>query len=213
MMRQKSAHQPCFLFSRCKNLTFFNYICDEKSNNMNKDTTVEGLFGRAARNGLVLSAVILVLVLSTGLSVRVPVLGLLVWAGSLGVPVLLWRMLSRSSAQSGVTGVAELWAEGIASFFLGSLVPAAVAYVLLRFAFPDFLSGYFAEALRTLDSAGEAYRGMGESVRRLAENGLPGAADVTANIIMFNIVAGTVLSLIVALFVRARGGVATSKRG
>ena len=91
---------------------------------------------RAAENGLVISGCICLLLLFCGLATVQPVACLLLWAGTLAMPVVIYRLLARSYRQGRCTfGFAEIWAEGIASFFLGSLVPAAVAYLLLRFAF------------------------------------------------------------------------------
>ena len=162
---------------------------------------------RAAENGLIVSGCICLLLILCGLASTVPAAGLLLWAGSLSMPVVIYKILKRSylSTCCSLT-FAEVWAEGIASFFLGSMIPAVVAYVLLKFAFPDFVA-------HQLDYAVESFKAMGtpqgdqwaatmEHIR--AHSPMPTAADIAANIISFNIVAGTVLSLLVTPLVKLR---------
>ena len=96
---------------------------------------------RAAENGLILSGCICALLLFCGLASVFAPASLLLWAGSLAMPVVIYKILSRSYREAQCSlNFAEIWAEGIASFFLGSLVPAVIAYLLLRFAFPDFIA-------------------------------------------------------------------------
>ena len=83
---------------------------------------------RAAENGLVISASICVLLLVAGFSTVYPTLSLFLWAGSLAMPIVLYRLMRKSYLECGCSMTfVEVWAEGIASFFLGSLLPAAVA--------------------------------------------------------------------------------------
>lgn len=144
----------------------------------------------------------MVLMLLLAMSLSVPGAALLLWAGSLAMPWVLYRLLCRSRReQPGGMSFVEYWAEGIASFALGSLVPAAVAYLLLRYAFPDFIINQvlaMIESLKSMDTPeGDMWAG---TMQTLYDKGaLPGAADVAANIISFNIVVGTVLSLLVAI--------------
>jgi len=123
------------------------------------------------------------------------------------MPVVIYRLLKRSYCKAHCNfGFAEIWAEGIASFFLGSLVPALTVYLLLKYPFPDFIANQF-------DNTIELFRAMGNAqgdqwVKILTDlrekSPIPTAADVAANIISFNIVAGTTLSLLVAPFVKLR---------
>ncbi|MDE6207781.1 MAG: DUF4199 domain-containing protein, partial [Muribaculaceae bacterium] len=135
------------------------------------------------------------------LSLRVPSTSILLWGGSLAMPWVLYKLLTRNKRR---ISFAEVWSEGIASFFLGCLVPAVVVYALLRFAFPDFIANQVAETIAQLKAlnAPEADLWV-DTLENLREhNGLPGAADIAANIISFNIVVGTILSLLVTPFVR-----------
>lgn len=162
---------------------------------------------RAAENGLVISGCILALLLLSGISVAFPAAGFLIWLGSMAMPVVLYKLLARSHRREQCSlGFAEIWAEGIASFFLGTLVPALAVYLLLKYAYPDFIANQ-------VDSTIEYFRSMGNAqgdqwVKTLsdiqARSALPTAADVAANIISFNIIVGTTLSLLVTPFVKLR---------
>lgn len=160
---------------------------------------------RAAENGLKISVCIIVLMMSLALSTSFQPAALLLWGGSLAMPWILYKLLQRSQNEScGKLGFAELWAEGIASFFLGSLMPAVVAYALLKYAFPDYIGDQIdaaADIFKTIHTQkGDMWA---QTMERLQNNGAtPTAADVAANIISFNIVAGTFISLLVAPFVR-----------
>lgn len=162
---------------------------------------------RAAENGIVISGCILVLLIVCGMSIAFPSAGLLIWAGSLAMPIVLYKLLARSYRRGQCAlGFAEIWAEGIATFFLGTLVPALAVYLLLKYAYPDFIANQFDNTIEFFKAMGNA---QGDQwVKTLtdirAKSSLPTAADVAANIISFNIVAGTTLSLLVTPFVKLR---------
>lgn len=170
---------------------------------------------RAAQNGLYISGCIFVLIILFSTVLVFPLSGLLVWIGSFAMPFITYRLLKSSDKECGGTmSFAEIWAEGIASYFLGSLLPAAVCYLLLRFAFPSFIADQMNGMIDTLNAIGteeaKAYVGLLEDLRN--KTGLPGPVDIAANLISFNIVAGTAVSLLVAPFVRMRRYKTTSKQ-
>ena len=159
---------------------------------------------RAARNGLYMSMYISVLVVATGLSLHYLAATLIVWVGTLAMPFFLYRMLRRSLvATTGNLSFAELWAEGIATFLLGSLIPALVAYAGIRFCMPDFLHQTLQHAIQSL---GEQDAGNSAMLIDIFEQQLkmpaPSAVDVASQLISFNIVIRTILSMLVAIFVK-----------
>lgn len=165
------------------------------------------IMARAAENGLYISGFICLLLLLLGAGTTYIVFAQLFLIGAVVMPFLAYRILSRNCRlHGGYLSFAEIWAEGIASFFLGSLIPAVMAYVLLRFAFPDFIYGQVQtsiDILRQVD-APEADT-IADTLEQLRERGaVPSAADISANIISFNIVAGTVLSLFMAIALSTR---------
>lgn len=182
------------------------YLCTCKlSTAMSTDRSCpppEPVTSRAAANGVVMSGCILFLVLACGFAMSSPLAVIALWAGSLAMPVVIYKMLRRSARRAcRPLGFAELWAEGIATFFLGSLIPAVVAYFLIKYVCPDFVSMQLAAATASLEQIGtpEAQMWIDTLDRLLSQGAIPGAADIAANLISFNIVAGTVLSLIVAV--------------
>lgn len=168
---------------------------------------------RAAKNGVYLSACICALLLLWGVMTAFPIAGLALWMLSLAMPFILYRLLRDSAVDCGGLSFAEIWAEGIASFFLGSLIPAVAAYALLRFAFPTFIADQLHMAVASLENMETPQAAeLAESLNAIYSKGaLPTAADVAANIISFNIVAGTFLSLLVTPFVKFRVRKAGSK--
>lgn len=163
---------------------------------------------RAAENGLFISIYIIVLMLSAAASCSFPPASLVVWVGSLALPVVLYKLLMRNYRAGECSGsFPEVWAEGIASFFLGSLMPALVAYALLRYVAPDFIAAQYQVAIDSFQALGTA---DGERMARTlidlrSRMPLPTAVDVAAQLISFNIVVGTALSLLAAVFIKMCG--------
>lgn len=163
------------------------------------------IMSRAAENGLFIGLYICGLMFCTALAFHYSFASLLVWVGSIAMPFYLFRLISRSDAVAkGNPGFAELWAEGIATFFLGTLIPALVCYVCLRFIWPTFIVDSVSsviEMLRTQNSPQNA--AMADTITAMVQKaGYPGPTDVTAQLISFNIIAGTALSLLVAIVVK-----------
>lgn len=169
--------------------------------------TPRPITARAAENGLRVGIYLCALLLAAGISASVPFAGLLVWGGTFYLPVFLYRMLRRSDRLAeGSLGFAELWAEGIASFFLGTLFPALLAYVLLKFVAPTFIADTIADAISIFESQGTAeWSQWAENLKTTAGAHMPTAVDVSVQLISFNIVAGTTLSLVTAAIVKLSG--------
>lgn len=162
---------------------------------------------RAAENGLYLSVYICVLVLAAGLSVSSTLAVLVVFAGSVAMPFFVYKLLSKSNDKcGGALGFPELWAEGIASFFLGTLLPALLAYVLLRFVAPTFLYNVVTDSIEIIKNAGTpSDDAMLVMLEQAVEKGaVPSPADIAAQIISFNIIVGTFMSFFTALWVNMR---------
>lgn len=165
------------------------------------------ILARAAENGLYLSVFICILMLLLGIGTQTPLVGLLFWIGAVAMPFAAYRLLSRNCMRAGASlSFAEIWAEGIASFFLGSLLPAVVAYALLRFAFPAFIANQVNVAYEAFKAIGTPEGNLlADTMDKMRTEGLlPTPADIAANIISLNIVGGTVLSLFMAIILSAR---------
>lgn len=157
---------------------------------------------RAADGGIIMGGLIMVLVLSFGFATIFPAVSLLLWGGTFAVPFVLYFLLRRSYAQTGYTeSIIELWAEGIAIFFLGSLIPALVVYLLLKFVQPDFIANqmeFVVGELERIESTPQTEQ-LIRNLQTIREGGLlPTAAQVAAQLIAMNMLIGMVLSLIEA---------------
>lgn len=164
------------------------------------------ILARASENGLWLSIYITVLALSLGVSASFVPAQLIVWAGSAAMPFFLFRLLRRSAIEDGNISFVELWAEGISSFFLGTLIPALVVYVCLRFVAPTFVLDTFNDTVEQLIAVGtpEAMS-LVEMISELISKGMvPTAVDVVAELISFNFIIGTFMSLFIAALVKLR---------
>lgn len=168
---------------------------------------------RIARNGLFLGIYICVLVVATGLSTRYAAASIVVWVGSLGMPFFVYRLIRRNHLGCRRPNFPELWAEGIGSFFLATLLPALLTYVLLRFVAPTFIIDTLEQSVVVLRSLGTPqWDEMASAIELLiTRHKVPTAADVTSQIISTNIIVGTVISLIVSIFIVLKNAVGSHK--
>lgn len=171
---------------------------------MTDNTRPEGfapITTRAAENGIYVSAMLCVLLAVFGLATSSAIASLLFWCGALAFPIMVYRLLGRSLHRSeGTMPFSEIWAEGIVTFFLGSLIPALMCYGALRFVFPDFIAGQFDSAIEAFNSLNTP---QADELATLLENirskaGLPTPTDIVANFLSMNFVFGTVFSLFAA---------------
>lgn len=162
------------------------------------------ILARAGESGLVIGLYICALAVCTAFSPYSGIAVVLVWFGSLAMPFVLYRLIRKSNMSAGYSlGFPELWAEGIGTFFFGTLIPAAFVYAWLRFVSPEYISNTVAFTIQTLrEVPDQQYADMANLLSDIYSKKMPTAADVTANLISFNIIVGTVMSLIVAVFVK-----------
>lgn len=157
------------------------------------------LVQRAAGTGLVMGVYLTVMAVLTGIMQSVPVASIVVWAMTLGTPVVLYFLLRRSYAEGDFRApFSEMWTEGIAVFFLGAAIQGVVIYLGLRYLVPEYIADSMNTTLEVLSGQNtEAAAQLAANLQRLKEmNVLPSAADVTAQIMSMNIILGAFLSLI-----------------
>lgn len=160
---------------------------------------LRNLVQRAAGTGLVMGVYLTVMAVLTGIMQSVPVASIVVWAMTLGTPVVLYFLLRRSYAEADFRApFSEMWTEGIAVFFLGAAIQGVVIYLGLRYLVPDYIADSMNTTLEVLSGQNtEAAAQLAANLQRLKEmNVLPSAADVTAQIMSMNIILGAFLSLI-----------------
>ncbi len=173
------------------------------------------IFARAADNGLYLGLYICAMVLALGFSLSFTPAVLVVYGGTIGLPFFVYRMLRRSStAAAGRLSFPELWAEGIATFFLGTLLPALTAYLCLRFIAPTFIADTLSYAIAVFESQDTPEWNLWAETLRdtTAQSGLPTPVDVAAQLISFNIIVGTALSFFSAIAVTFMGKATSTEK-
>lgn len=166
---------------------------------------------RAAGGGLLLGIYLSVLAVASGASLHMPLLSWVVNILSIGIPFYVYALLRRSLAETGFkASFSEMWAEGIAVFFLGSAIQAVVIYLGLRYLAPDLMSLMVDQAQLAFSQAGvslpaDAAAAL-EMVRRLSPT------DVLAQIMSMNLIGGMILSLILAALLSVRYADADRRR-
>ncbi len=161
----------------------------------------------AAENGAILGLYLILLAVFTGLSASFGLATLLVWAGTIYLPFYVYKLMRAHHAEAGFSlSMAELWAQALMSFLLGALLQAVAVYVLLRFVAPDFVASQMEQAIETFRATGtpegEMWADTLANIR--SANGLPSAADVAANLIVFNIFCGAAIGLVDSIILHAR---------
>ena len=161
----------------------------------------------AAENGAVLGLYLILLAVFTGLSSSFGLASLLVWAGSIYLHFYLYRQMRAHHAESGFSlSLAELWAQALMSFLLAALLQAVAVYVLLKFVAPDFVASQMQLAIDTFAATGTPEGDIwAKTLTDLRKaNGVPSAADVVSNLIVFNILCGAFMGFCDALILHAR---------
>lgn len=161
----------------------------------------------AAENGAILGLYLIMLALMTGAGTTYGIATLAVWLASAYLPVFLYTQMRRHYAEARwQLSVAELWSQALMSFVLGALIQAVAVYILLRFISPSFIATQVQTAIDTFKALqtpeGDAWAATLERIR--ANNGTPTAADVTANLIVFNTLCGAVLGLVDSVILAMR---------
>ena len=165
------------------------------------------LVQRATSWGLPLGLYLIGLALLCGTSMSSAVAGLLIWVGTIYFPFYLYKLLRQGYAETDFrSGMAEIWAEGIASIFLGSAIQALFIYVALRYIDPGFIATVWQTTIDTLKAQpGNEFDAMVAAFERVQRIGaLPSPVDVMVQVMTMNLMGGTILSLIEAALIVSR---------
>ncbi len=170
---------------------------------------------RAANNGLFIGAYLTVMVVASGLSMYgISAAALLVWIGLLYLPFFVYRLLRSGYAECRFDlSFLELTVEGMASFFLGGLVPTLIAYLALRYLCPDLIANTYEQTIAMLRDAGTP------DMDRMADTfdyirktyGIPTPVKVAAQTLWMILMGGSILSLLEAIWIKARYASATRR--
>lgn len=174
---------------------------------MSADTSKYNPYRRGADDGFLLGAYFVLLFFALAFSMQVSVLGMLAMGMILAVPAIVYLMLARSfRAQGGLATFSSLWMQGIVSFFGGSLILAVVMMIYLRWIDPSFMVDRLSEAIQVYRDIDQPRATEVADTLQLVidQNIVPSATDVALEIIWAGVFTGSLLSMLIALLVRAR---------
>lgn len=163
---------------------------------------------RAANNGLFIGAYLTVMVVASGLSMYgIPVAALVVWIGLLYMPFFVYRLMRAGYAECRFDlSFLELTVEGMASFFLGGLVPTLIAYLSLRYLCPTLIADTYDRTIEMLREAGTPdMDSMAETFEYIRKTyGIPTPVKVAAQTLWMILMGGSILSILESIWIKAR---------
>lgn len=174
---------------------------------MSNDTAKYNPYRRGADDGFLLGAYLVLLFFALAFSMKVSILGMIAMGMILAVPAVIYLMLARSfRAQNGLASFSSLWMQGIVTFFGGSLILAVVMMVYLRWIDPSFMADRLTEAIQIYRDLNQPRATEVADTLQLIldQNIIPSATDVALEVIWAGVFTGSLLSMLIALLVRAR---------
>lgn len=164
----------------------------------------KSIYRRGAESGMVMGVYLSVLFLAIAYASTSQWLGLMSLAMVVSVPLLTYRLLRQAyRADGGNLCFSELWMEGTVIFAGGSLIMAVVAFAFMRWVEPSFIVTQVASVAEIYRESGQAQ--VAEMVDRAVDQHLlPSPAEVAVEFVWFGVFSGSLLSMLMALLVRAR---------
>lgn len=170
---------------------------------------------RAANNGLFIGAYLTIMVVASGLSMYgISAAAILVWVGLLYMPFFVYRLMRAGYAECRFElSFLELMVEGMASFFLGGLVPTLITYLALRYLCPDLIANSYDQTIAMLHEAGtpdtDRLAEIFDSIRKTY--GIPTPVKVAAQTLWMILMGGSILSLLETIWIKIRYASAASR--
>lgn len=166
-------------------------------------------FRRGADDGFLMGIMLVVVFISGSLSFRYPLAATLSPILMIaGVPLLTYILLRRSYVKdNGLTLFSSLWMQGIVTFFCGTLILAIVMYGYMRWYNPEFMRemvGYMADFYDSMPENPKGHEVSQIFHTMLDEDLFPSAINVAIESIWLGVFSGSILSMLVAIAVRAR---------
>lgn len=178
--------------------------------NTNGNNTLASPYRRGADRGYIFGLWFTAIFLSWIFSSQLPMLSLVTVGLILAMPFLIYRLLRNSSReQGGVVQVSSLWVEGITMVMCGSLICAAVVVIYFKWIDPDYMARQLQLVVDMYASTND--ESLAEAARLskaiLDNNAVPSASTWTLAMWLFTVSSGSLLSGLMAVLVKARGGV------
>lgn len=143
------------------------------------------------------------------MSVRIPVLPVLLFPLVIGFPVYLWFIMKKISlAEPAYKKFSSLWLGGIYTVIFGTLICMLFSALYIRFFEPDFVNQYVTNAISAIESSPAASEY--ESALTLMHDAveakvLPTGFQFITTMAWFTCFAGSMLSLALAFIVSKTG--------
>lgn len=177
---------------------------------MNRHTASSSIltspYAAGARRGLTLGAYLTVMFLlsMSGQQNAISSLLFLVMLASMPAVIYFW-LRSTYRKDRGMTTLSGLWMQGITIFAGGALLSTTVAIGYFRWARPQFVAETVQQIISIYRT--EPFSGAGEiasTMQTMLDTGtLPTAKDVALEMFWLTLFCGSILSLLIALIVRA----------
>lgn len=137
------------------------------------------------------------------LSVKVPVLPMLLLPLVLGFPVMMWFLMrSIIREEESYNKFSSLWLGGIYTVIFGSLICMFLSSIYIVFFEPNFVNLYVNNALAAVESSpfsGEYEQSVALMREALEANILPSGLEFLTTMAWFTCFCGSILSLVIAL--------------
>ncbi len=165
-------------------------------------------YRRGADDGFIFGVMLCVMFFAGVFSVSAPVLSVVALIIFIAVPFVIYTFLRRAYITDlYTTQLSSLWMQGIMTFICGSLIAGLVAVVYLKWINPDFIADRLQEAIDFYSGSGWQ---QGEEMADLLKNMVkahvvPTPIQIVIEMIWLGVFSGSLLSLLMAVLVRARG--------
>ncbi len=161
-------------------------------------------YKQGADNGFVLGAYLSALFFTTAFALEVPLLGILSTCMIVAIPVIIFMMLRRTWIRDrGMSLFSSLWMQGIMAFACGGIISGLVAYVYIRWIEPEWLTSQVKNMISLYQSV-ENGQQVADILQTILKQGLlPTPIQMVIQMLWFEIFAGSVVSLLATLIVRA----------
>ena len=165
-------------------------------------------YNRGAHKGIYLGIFLSCLFFANAYSLEVPYLAPLSCVMMCLVPVIVYINLRRSFIQDNeMTIFSALWLEGIVTFMCGGLISTFVATLFMQYIHPGFLN----EQIQLMIDLYSNYDGpQGQEfhdllVRARDQHLIPRPINLSIDMLWLIVFSGSILSMLMALLVRALG--------
>ena len=165
------------------------------------------VYRRGADDGFIMGAYLSVWIILVCASLYNNITGLIGLVMAAGVPGLIYAMLRRSYVKDfGLSTFSFLWLQGIVTFVCGTLMMAVVAFIYMRFIYPDYVMDLFT---MVADKYGELPSAEAQAFSRnlhlmVETKSYPSPIYVALELMMSGIFTGSILSMLITWLVRLR---------